>query len=200
MRNNRTLFQLLCWWEIPFNEKISLWNISSWNPCYVNNFLKYSIPFKQSDLSLNFESPSIIDISTYLDSLRLVVPQITQKLDLQNFNISNEEFSLIILFSSHLKFIQFDKWNINSDSEWKFSNVKSSRLWSISFEKSGDKEYSDWDSKPYRFTNILKGIKSWNALISSLKRINIADCGIKKKQGSKLLKEYFLSNIQFQYR
>ena len=83
------------------------------------------------------------------------------------------------------------------DSEWDFSEITSSKITHLYLEYSGI--VSDWKSKPERFENLMKGIKSSKALSDSIKWIYVEQWKITKEYAEQVLKDLSLSTIKIHW-
>ena len=86
-------------------------------------FLKNSLPEGQNGLLLNIQADVSLDISKYIDYLELAIHKITKYFWIQNCNISQEEFVVIMNAAKHIPDVRICYCRIKINSEICFDNI-----------------------------------------------------------------------------
>ena len=92
--------------------------------------------------------------------------------------------------------VEFAWWIINSEDEWDFSKIKNSKISKLSLCNSGAFEYSDWNSNPLKFENIIKGISNSESLTKNIRLINLFRCGISVEKIKEVQTKYGIPKIR----
>ena len=159
-------------------------------------FLKNSLPEGQNGLLLNIQADVSLDISKYIDYLELAIHKITKYFWIQNCNISQEEFVVIMNAAKHIPDVRICYCRIKINSEICFDNITDK--WAIEkldLTSWGKFIYSNWRGKPSGFEYIIQAIASCQPLRESLKNMTLKDCDLPKEKIQEIVEYHGLEKL-----
>ena len=109
----------------------------------------------------------------YLDSLKEAAKWVSDHFGISHINVSRNEFWELITSAKGIDTLEFSWWNIQTDSECKFGDMKNCKMQKIFFVWTGHSSYSNWIANPARFENIIKAISNNQYLVYSWSHIEI---------------------------
>ena len=165
-------YQVVSNFRIPKISEILIHEIKSENED-LKRFLLNSIPKKLTEFVFNSVSKTQINLKCYFNNLRFVATRITQRIAIYNLNISLIEFCLLITSTKNIKKVWIWSWNILTDSECNFKDMRGCKISLLDLEDCGNENYSNWTKNKSRLFNILSGVSSCQSLRESLKEINL---------------------------
>ena len=87
--------------------------------------------------------------------------------------INNQQFCTLIKTAKRLEKIKFQYWTILTDDECDFGEMKDCKIQNLNLYHCGNKlaDFSNWEDKINRLSNILTGVENCENLRNSLQKM-----------------------------
>ena len=179
---------------LPNGKEIKLDKVSE-NDEDVRVFLLESFPDKVNKFFFN-NYGEMIPISHYLESIMGACMSVVEHIEILNCSITNDE--LVSLFSASREIsdtIGLKYCNLCTDSEPDFSNaLKKPKFKTLRLSYSG--KHSDWENKPERFANFIRGISKIQGIHKEFKQIYLGGCCMTEEFIRETLDECEFKNVE----
>ena len=161
----------------------------------VRSFLSKSIS-KINALCFNDDDKIELSASKYLESLKVALTKTNDGFAVNKTSFSSDEFWELVCAAKGTKRLIFRYDIILLDEQVDFGNMEGSKLEVLSFWYSGGSAYSNWNTYPMRFENLVASISKSQGLNDSLKKLHIPYCEITKKKAQEVLNKYNLKSVE----
>ncbi|CAI2360502.1 unnamed protein product [Moneuplotes crassus] len=167
-----------------------------------NRFIRYGVAKGTNEFELSFNdswtdiNASRSDYLAYHESCVIVAGKVKKGFTLRFCKLDRKEVEEIIIGGKNCESIRFISCVLKTDEECDFGDaLKDATFKELDFRSSG-KNYSNWESNPHYYENIIKGIsKGSPASKTNLRFVNIGNCdGFTMDQATEILKKYGFVN------
>ncbi|CAI2374949.1 unnamed protein product [Moneuplotes crassus] len=180
---------------IPRLNKIIVHDFSKRNHKF-ESFLANCFPIKVSGLFLQSRHDTV-PITPYFNHIMKASGKITVELGFDNFNISEKQFKRIISTFKHVWNIKLTGCKLSVTKVIDFSAALNNlKLRSLSFERSGQVNRSNWKKNIHEFDNLIKGLATSEDLKQSLRWIYLKSCRLNKEITKNLITSSGFSNAK----
>ena len=139
-------------------------------------------------------------MNQYIDSLVKAISGVSFHLNMNYFDISEEDLQKIIISSTNVESVNLKNCDIHCSKPLDFSTQLVYKTEQLSFDGCGKEDRkSDWIADPSLFENIVEAISKCG-LRDSLNKIDIEDWGLKKSDVDKIFEKYGMENIKIEGR
>ena len=133
----------------------------------------------------------------YYDALKAVAARTVEQFYINNINLSADEFWGILKAAKHINQVSFVRCSIPFYCETDFGEgMENCNIEHIGLGFSGAAPYSNWDTYPIRFENLIASISKCAPLVKSLKTLHIYGCGMTREKAQGVLNKYKLDGVE----
>ena len=147
----------------------------------LNKFMFSSIPSSQKSLWFNTYFNPTIDWKNYFISLKEAVSKFTEKIELNNLNLTISEFCCLAYWARKVKTLQLSYCIFTSETECNFGEMKGWKMEKLSLFACKENEDNSIKSQKELKFEVLRAIEKCENFHKSLKIIDFSD-GVGKEQ------------------
>ncbi|CAI2375394.1 unnamed protein product [Moneuplotes crassus] len=130
-------------------------------------------------------------VSRYFPELIRTLPKVTEKIYLNQFDISTEQLRTIFSSSRKTPFLEFNTCRLHIETIPDLTRPLSQcRIQTLSFDYCGHPRFSNWQDNQIEFENLVSALSQSSDLKKSLKDISFLDSCVPKKEFERIIEKY----------